>query len=111
MMPDVSKALYGLGQPVQFSVVQKTASDFEVSQARLTVKKTIGSLQPYPERELRLLPEGQRKWKHWTYLTRDKLVLDWELCDSSGKQYRVLSSQDWASAGYNRYVLTEQPKQ
>lgn len=109
MMPNVNKAIFGLGQRVQFTIVQKKVVDYEEVDNRMAVRETVGSLQPFPDRELEMMPEGQRKWKHWTYYTQDKLELDWELCDLAGKQYRVVSTQDWSQAGYVRYVLTEQP--
>lgn len=110
MIHSVATALGNTGQPAQFSVKTKAAVDFEVVEARAAVKRTAGFLQPTPARELKMLPEGQRDWKHWTYYTRDRLQLDWELLDPQGLQYRVLESRDWSQAGYHRYLLQEQPK-
>jgi len=108
MMPDMSDAISGFAEDIQFAVNSKTVVDYEVVESRSSVEWTDGSLQPLPPQELRIKPEGQRTWKWWLMYTTKSLKLDDILQDNCRRQYRVMEKTDWNAAGFYVYQLTEQ---
>ena len=109
MFPNMSRALWGLGTPIQFSIIQKDVEDFEVKETSLDVIDLVAVMSPLPQRRLILKPEGQRQWNWWTIQTEKKLELDWMLQDTAGKKYRIMSMSDWSQAGFYEYELMESP--
>ena len=68
--------------------------------------KTSGVAMPLSDRELQILPEGQRAWR-WKYLyvTEDLGLKTGDNAWLKGIIYRVMSSKDWSDYGYWRYVI------
>lgn len=107
--PNVAEAFSGWTDAIQFSVIKKNIADFEVIESSLDVITFEGQLEPLKPREVMIKPEGQRAWKWWTLWTTSELALDNVVQDDGGKQYRVMSIQDWRNAEYFQYELAQCP--
>lgn len=110
-IPNVSGALWGLTKPNQFAIINKKIVDHELVETNASVTVFQGNLQPVPPRKLRILREGERNWKFWGLTTTQVLRNDDVIVDGSGKQYRVVTLEDWNDAGIGEYLLAEQPAQ
>lgn len=108
--PSMQEALWGLTDAIQFEIVKKTVTDYQIVESPVTVLFFQGCLQPIPPRKLLIKPEGQRSWKWWTLYSQQLLDTDWIVQDPDAKQYRVMSVTDWGNAGYFEYELTENPE-
>jgi hypothetical protein len=111
MMPNLSNVIMGFEETLQFTIVNKTATDHEIVETSATpiILWFEGSLQPLHNKELLIKPEGERKWKWWSLFTDINLDVDTIITDRDGKIYRVMASSDWSQAGYQQYQLTEGP--
>jgi hypothetical protein len=111
MLPNVKEALKGWTKRVQFTIIKKKVTDFEVQEDTVTSPKISAMMQPVTAQKLLLKPEGQRQWKWWSIWTdtKMKLQLDWTLKDNQGKTYRIMEFTDWKDSGYYAYELVEGP--
>jgi hypothetical protein len=107
--PDMSGALWGLMEPMQFNVVTTTVVDGEAIETPSNQIVFDGVLQPLSPRLLWIKPEGERKWKWWTLFTAQDLDLDNILQDEQGLQYRVMKEWDWRSADFQEYEIIQAP--
>lgn len=106
-IPDVSGAMQDYFQPMVFQVLTKTVSGFNVVEHSSPLNFR-GIIQPYTERRLMLLPEGQRAWT-WFELHADPsltLQVD-DVVQWMGKPTRVMSRQDYALYGFVDYHLIQ----
>lgn len=105
--PDVSGALQGYFQNMQFIPVLKTVLGFQSLETPNPIDFQ-GVIQPYTERQLMLLPEGQRAWT-WLLLHADtSLVLQVDdVVTWNGKQTRVMTRKDFGLYGYVEYRLVQ----
>lgn len=104
-VPDVSGAMRNWYQPLTFSRVVKTISDFQVIET-MTQVAFRGVVMPLDGRQLMLKPEGQRVW-NWINVFSDialGLSPD-DVINFLGKQYRVMSQKNYALYGYLQYEL------
>lgn len=106
-LPSVIEALWDFGTPVRFLVVSKVVVDFEVAEAEKDKASFLGVLIPLPAQDLKIKPEGQRKWQAWELYTDYELSLDDMIQDQAGKKFRVLTKENWGS--YFRYQTKENP--
>jgi len=106
-MPDVSDALWGLGQTERLRVIKKTVEDFEVVESSDDRPQfwIDGILQPLDPQRLLVKPEGQREWQWWTLWTQDRLELDWAIVDPRGVTLRIMNRSNWDN--YHEYQLVE----
>ena len=109
MIPDVSRALPPLTEPMQFAVIRKDIELHQVAETTLAIEWTEASAQPLKARELDIKSEGQRKWKWLHVFTSEAWKMDWVVQDFEGLQYRVDSIEDWTSGGFQHYIIVEQP--
>lgn len=106
--PNVQDALYGWLQPMTFATVVKTVGlDFQVSEV-MTEVSFLGTWMPFTPRQVRMKPEGQRKWKWFTChalptvdLQPDQIVI------YQTTQYRVRDKIDYKLNGYIEYHLVQ----
>jgi hypothetical protein len=105
--PNMAEAFSGWETQTQFKKVNKTVSDFEVTETTETEYFT-GMFYPMKSQDIIFKPEGQRTWKWWNLLSIKSLALDDIVKDANDKQYRVMGVRDWSMAGYFEYDLTEQ---
>lgn len=110
-IPKMSGALWGLTQENQFALLRKTIVDHQLVETNDVVARFQGTLQAVKEKDVIPLREGERDWKFWNMLTKEKLPGDSIVADRSGRQYRVMSVGDWSQSGYFVYLLAEQPPQ
>jgi hypothetical protein len=104
-------ALWGLKTEAKFALLEKKVVDHELVETNVIVARFTANLQPAPPEALRILPEGERKWRHWAMLTTQDLPNDSVVVDAAGRQFRVVSLTDWRAAGFEGYLLSEQPPQ
>ncbi len=108
-IPKQAGALWGLTSPNQFAKIRKTVVDYEVVESNDSVFSFEGNLQPVPAEKLRILTEGERDWKYWSLLTKEKrLQNDDVIADKDGRQFRIISGEDWS---FGDYLLAEGPPQ
>ena len=104
-MPNVAEVLDGWMIPlVMYKQVQNVVDGFlEITQQRLDFQ---GVWQPFTDKQLALLPEGQRAWSH--YWLHVKMPIDLNVADEVvylNKRYKVLSLKDYSLNGYCDYHL------
>ncbi len=105
--PIMAEAMDGMMIQVQFALLNKTQQNFDTIETIKKVAYFLGSLQPLHPRALLVKPEGQRQWKWWKLWTATALPVDSYVMDAQGRQYRVMSSQDWSQASYREYDCVE----
>ena len=108
-IPNMDSTLSGWGEPFQYAVIRKAATDFQVTESKTDVEWADGVLLPIPPRKLVMKPEGERNWKWWTLYSAQQLSNDWIVKDLEGKEFRVVSTSDWKAAGYFEYEIVETP--
>jgi hypothetical protein len=106
-LPNVSEAFWDLEDDVLFHVVKKSVDDFEAVDTGMAIVSFPAVVQPLNPRKLLIKPEGERKWNWLTLFTTMNLDLDSIIEDAAGRQYRVMSQNDWG--GHKEYDITEQP--
>lgn len=104
-LPDVSSAMEGFFVPMVFIKVVKTVVDFVVEETEQEIEFR-GVWQVMGERELKLLPEGERSNSWYTvHSDRDlKLGLD-EIIKYQGVKYRIMKNVPHEIYGYREYKL------
>jgi hypothetical protein len=105
--PSMRGTISGWFQPLIVGIITTTIVGGLSNKVRRE-QKTAGIVQPMQDRELRLLPEGQRSWK-WSQLhCTDNLGLkNGDNVEVAGTLYRVMGEKDWSDYGYWRYQLVE----
>lgn len=109
--PSVAEAFDDWDDAVELKVSRKVNVDGEIVEQDVFDTTIRGVLQPLPQRELLVKPEGQRQWDWRLFYTEQELKLDTILVDDSGKEYRVRSASDWGAADFFVYQLTQGPTQ
>lgn len=106
-MPVMTDAMDGWFQQLTFTRITKSIDNFENSEVRTDVTFR-GVMQPLTDKQLMMLPEGQRSWSHqWLHAEPD-LVLDTdEIVEFLQIPYRVVAKKDYSQNGYVSYQLTE----
>jgi hypothetical protein len=100
--PDVSGALQSYYQSLTFEPLVKTVTGFQVVETANPIN-FWGNVQPYNQRQLILLPVGQRAWT-WISIFCDPVVtlqVD-DVVLFKNKQTRVMARQDNALYGFIR---------
>lgn len=106
-VPDVSGALTDYYQPMVFVPVTKLVEGFQVVEVGNPINFQ-GTWQPFTQRQLGLLSEGERSWT-WFMLHADP-VLTLQTDDVvlwNGKQTRIASRKDYQLYGYVEYTLVQ----
>lgn len=106
-IPDVSSSLKDWFQPMTFQTVSKTVEGFQVNENGTEIR-FWGVIQPFTERQLQFVPEGQRAWT-WLWLHAEPaliLQVD-EVVLYRGVQTRVVSRRDYDIYGYVVYTLVQ----
>lgn len=106
-VPDMSGAIGDYYQPMIFQRVAKIVEGFQVVETG-TQYSFQGTIQPLTQRQLMLLPEGERAWT-WFMLHADPsltLQVD-EVVIYKGKQTRVMGRKDFFLYGYVEYGLVQ----
>ena len=93
-------------QPGKFILITKVLQDFEVAEVGDKVSFS-GIFYPMKPQQIALKPEGQRTWKWWSLISKQKLEMD-DIVEYHCIQYRVFSKADWSfTAGRYLYDLAE----
>ncbi len=109
-LPDMSGALWGVTEPMQFNVVKTSPVDGEANQVVTNAIVFEGIMEPLTPQLLWIKPEGERKWKWWTMWTEQDLNVGDIVQDEQGILYRVMKEWDWRTADYQQYEIIETPK-
>lgn len=111
-IPDVSGGMFDWFQLMVFTKVVKQTVAFQLIETPTNIN-FWGVLQPLSGRELAIKSEGERKWNWVTvYASADadgalvSLQPD-EIISYLNKQYRVMSSKNYANYGYLQIDLVE----
>ena len=105
--PDVSGALQEYFQNMVFTPVQKTVSGFEVIEVGDPINFR-GTIQPFTERQLMLLPEGQRAWTWFLLHSDPSLTLNVDdVVTWRGKQTRIMGRKDFQLYGFVEYRIVQ----
>lgn len=106
-VPNVSGAMQGWFQPMQFTRVTKTVENFVVVETAETINFR-GVWQPLSARQLSMKPEGQRSWKWFkVHAEIGTILVPDEVITYLGNQYRVEAHADFSLYGFVDYDLVE----
>lgn len=106
-VPDVSGALQDYFQAMVFETTEKTVTGFQVVETDTPINFR-GMIQPYTERRLQLLPEGQRAWSWFQLYADPSLTLNVDdVVVYEGVQTRIMSRQDFSLYGYILYIIVQ----
>lgn len=106
-LPNMSGALRGWMQPLEFWYVGKKQKDFKTTEVKIR-KKTWGVRTPLTGQQLFLKPEGERAWK-WEAiycLPNLKLNID-DIIVFGTTRYRVMQKNDYGEYGYLEYHIIQ----
>lgn len=106
-LPNMAETIVGWFRPLTLVRINREVIDGEVVQGEKELS-CRGVIQPFGPRELRLKPEGERKWK-WNMLhtTPDVSLTDGEVFRVKGVPYRVMALSPYQEYGYIMYELVE----
>lgn len=106
----MADAFWNFTEPITFELTSTTSVDFEVSQVVTGSVVFDGVLEPIPERELLVKPEGQRTWMWWKLFTTQVLKLDDIVKDQKNRQFKVMRKADWGQNGWHyEYQIAQEP--
>lgn len=112
--PDVSGALQDYYQNIQAVKMTKSVVGFQVLETSNPVNFR-GVIQPFSDRKLFLLPEGQRAWTWFTLQSDPACTLDVDdvfvLTVINNKPTRVMGRKDYTLYGYLEYTLVQDWKE
>lgn len=105
-VPDVSGALQNYFQKMSFTTIVKSVSNFQVVETPTTTA-FWGTIQPFSDTQLKMLPEGQRtQWQYYIMHCEPAIILKPDdVVNYLTVQYRVLAQKDNKLYGYNEYTL------
>lgn len=105
LMPQVGDTLLDYFQPMQFTQIVKSVSQFQSKEQGIR-HNFQGVWQPFSAQQLRMKPIGQRAW-NWQMLHADpSLALKPDdTVKYLTRQYRVMSKWDYTNMGYIQYDL------
>lgn len=104
-LPNMTDALIDWFQPMEFGLVVKTVSGFEVVET-VTPILSLGVWQPLTKRQLMMKPEGQRSWPwYWIHAAPGLDLPPDSIFIYLGVQYRVMARKDYKLYGYLEYEV------
>jgi hypothetical protein len=106
-LPNVSEALQGWFQYVNFSKVVKRVVNYDLFEEEIPIN-FYGVVEPQSAQRIEMKPEGQRKWLYQTVWALPSLILTIDdVVIYNAIRYRVTSKNDWKNYGYVTYDLTQ----
>lgn len=106
-VPNMSDTLSNWLQAMTFGIVTKSQSNFEVTE-QMTEVSFQGVWQPYSFQQLKILAEGERRWKWFTVHTKTNLELQVDdVVIYQGTQYRVMMDGSYPEYGFYEYHLVD----
>ncbi len=106
-LPDMSSALLNWFQTMTFIRIVTTVVGFQAKRVKTPVVFQ-GVIQAYTDRQLALLPEGERSWT-WLWLHAEPaLTLNTgEEVEYDGIPTRIMGRKDYTKYGYVEYKLCQ----
>ena len=106
-VPNMAQTLNQWLQPMIFGGITKEVENFQVTETVVEIS-FMGCWQPWTERQLKIVPEGQRGWRHFSCWSSSDLALNLDdTITYLGNRYRVLGIMDFRLEGYMEYHLTQ----
>ncbi len=106
-LPNVGESIQELLQSVIATYIQKQQINGYTQEVLITIL-TRASIQPFTAQQLKIMPEGQRKWRYFTVYTQKNLDLQPdEIFAIKGINYRILGKTDWSDYGFFQYDTIE----
>jgi hypothetical protein len=105
----MKKALKGWTKSKTVKIVTQSIVDHETSEATASVTLKI-NFQPMPTAQVNRKPEEQRTWKWWSIIIEDGTTLlktDDIVIKETGRQFRIMSANDWRESGFSKYEAIE----
>ena len=101
-VPDVGASIMEVLQPVTATYVEKQQIAGYTQEITINLP-TKASIQPNNQ-PLKMMPEGQRKWKYFTIYALCNLNLQPDMQFTiRGIVYRILDKTDWKEYGFIKY--------
>ena len=106
-LPNMSSALTGLFQPLNFILIQKSLVNGLLQEIETPVN-TKGVREPWQPQALLVKPEGQRAWKWETLRCLPEVILvPDDRVNFDGSVYRVMQKYDYKEYGYVQYDIAQ----
>jgi len=106
-VPDVSGALKDYFQYMTFTKVTKSVVAYQLSETKTDIS-FWGLITPFSERQLGLLPIGERAWTYFNLFAEPVLTLQVDdVVIWNGKQTRIMGRENFTLYGYVRYSLVQ----
>jgi hypothetical protein len=106
-LPDVAASIQEVLQGVKASYIQKQQINGYTQETLIEVITKV-SIQPLTPQQLRMLPEGQRKWRYFTVFALKNLDLQPdEVFTIKGRNFRIQDKKDWKEFGFIAYNTIE----
>lgn len=90
-------------------VINTTAVDFEAQENTLAVPVLEMVIQFQSPQAVQRKPEGERQWRWLDAWCKQEILIDTELQDPDGVQYRVQSVNNWSQGGFWHAQLVQSP--
>lgn len=90
-------------------VINTTAVDFEAQENVLGVPTLEMVIQHMSPQKVDRKPEDQRRWRWLDAWCKEKILIDTQLQDPDGVEYRVQSVTDWSQGGFWKAELVQTP--
>jgi hypothetical protein len=106
-LPNMSTTLEGWFQNLVVGILTKTIVNFRTVETTQDFE-TKGVLQPFSERQLEILPEGQRAWMNYMLHCQPSLSLKPDdTVTIKGNRYRNMGIMGYDDYGYIQYRLVK----
>lgn len=106
-MPQQDTAVDRLLSPLVFERIQETLVEGLVQKLPVFVS-TLGSIQPFTDRQLSVKPEGERAWSWYQIHTQTNFKLDVnERIKINGVRYKVMALRDYSRNAFYEYHIIE----
>lgn len=106
-IPNLGTAMLDWFQYLTFEQIVKTTTAFQVVETTVPIN-FWGLIQPFTERQLQFLPEGQRAWTWLLMHAQPQLELNVDdVCLFLGVQTRVMTRRNYTLYGYSEFRLCQ----
>ena len=102
-VPRVGAAIMNWFKPLNLVRIRQQTVDFKTVEVEVPVS-TFGVIQPFSEKQLEILPEGQRAWR-WSMVhsTPDLVLEPGEIIAFGQQKHRVMGQNDYTDEGFVQY--------
>lgn len=106
-LPNMREAMLDWFQVLTFTLIRKETINFQLVETKTPITFR-GIVQNGTPSTLEMKPEGQRKWDYIDIWATPELKLGIDdVFGYMGKNYRIISKNDWSQYGYNQFQAVE----